>query len=253
MRKTLLTALLAALLFSNNVSAQAIPYPHNYDTTSSGASSAQFLGDVKNSPYFKAPDYYNLKSNNKGLTILNKYKTYQQTTEFTCGGAAALTVLHHYGNDKFDELQISKLMGTNYARNASNELGTSTKQMVDFFKSIGWRVDSSLERADKDGVSFANIEDFTKFVQENLKNNRPVMVENMYWGGHWRVIIGYDTMNTPQLHDDVLIFMDSYDTQDHKQDGYGVQTLAGFYYTWVDQDVMPKSQRIQQWLVATPE
>ncbi len=48
------------------------------------------------------------------------------------------------------------------------------------------------------------------------------MVESINWGGHWRVIIGYDTMNTEQTHDDILIMMDSYDVADHKQDGYVV-------------------------------
>lgn len=252
MRKIYLLSLALAMLISSSAWAKAIPYPADYDTKSSGASSAQLLGDVKDSPYFKTPDYYNMKSNDKGLTIISHYPTYQQTTEFTCGGAAALTVLYYNGNQEFQELQMSKLMGTNYGRNANNEMGTSTKQMVDFFKGLGWQVQSSLDTANKDGISFTTLEEFTEFVQKNLKNNKPIMVENMYWGGHWRVIIGYDTMNTPQLHDDVLIFMDSYDTQDHKQDGYGVQSLAGFYYTWLDQDVMPKDQRIQQWLIASP-
>lgn len=253
MRKLTVLIFFVTCLFANTVWAKAIPYPANYDILSSGASSALPRANVPNSAYFKSPDFYNLQSNNKGLTMLSKYHTYQQTTEFTCGGAAALTVLYHYDHKNFEELQISTIMGTNYERNANNELGTSTKQIADFFKNLGWQVKSSLDNINNKAISFDTVEDFSKFAQANLKNNAPIMVENMYWGGHWRVIIGYDTMNTAQLDDDVLIFMDSYDTQDHSQDGYTVQTLAGFYYTWKDQDVMPQTQRVQQWLIATPK
>ena len=79
------------------------------------------------------------------------------------------------------------------------------------------------------------------------------MVENMYFGGHWRVIIGYDTMNTPQLQDDVLIYADSYDTNDHNQDGYSVESLQMFYYTWMDLGMMPADQQVQQWITASPK
>ena len=44
------------------------------------------------------------------------------------------------------------------------------------------------------------------FVQKELKAGHPIMVENVFMGGHWRVIIGYDTMGTQTIADDVLIF-----------------------------------------------
>ena len=74
----------------------------------------------------------------------------------------------------------------------------------------------------------------------------------MYWGGHWRVIIGYDTMNTEKTTDDVIIFMDSYDVLDHRQDGYTVQAAEGLFYTWKDMEYLPKGERVQQWLTARP-
>ncbi len=78
------------------------------------------------------------------------------------------------------------------------------------------------------------------------------MVESINWGGHWRVIIGYDTMNTEQTHDDILIMMDSYDVADHKQDGYVVQSMEKFYYTWVNINMLPTEQKVQQWLTVNP-
>ncbi|WP_346353051.1 C39 family peptidase [Azotosporobacter soli] len=224
---------------------RVIAYPAGYDTTKEGASSYNGIGNVENSPYFPSLDVYNLQPT-ATLTILPRYKTYQQTTEITCGPAAALTVLHHFGNTSWQEKEIAKIMATKAV------VGTDTQGMVAFFKAIGWDVKSSLTSANKEGVSFAKEEDFKNFVLENLRNNTPIMVENIDWSGHWRVIIGYDTMGTDTLADDVLIMADSYDTGDHKQDGYVVQSSEKFYYMWFDAHMLPKGQQTQQWLSAKP-
>jgi hypothetical protein len=218
-----------------------IPYPSGYDITSEGASSYNGVGNVRNSPYYKALDFYNMKSTDS-LTILSKYKTYQQTTEVTCGPAAALTVLYYSGNTNWDERKIANIMGTKLVT------GTDTSGMVKFFKTIGWDVKSSLTTAKKDGTTFANVKEFKEFVISNLKDNTPIMVENIDWGGHWRVIIGYDTMGTETVADDVLILADSYDTADHFQDGYVVNPVEKFYYMWFDSHMLPKGQKTQQWL-----
>ena len=79
------------------------------------------------------------------------------------------------------------------------------------------------------------------------------MVENVEFGGHWRVIIGVDTMGTEIISDDVLIFDDPFDTSDHKQDGYAVGSLDRFYWMWFDYCMLPKKERNQPWLIATPK
>lgn len=229
----------------NTEESHVIPYPAGYDTTSEGASSYNGLGNVKQSSYFAVQDFYNLQSTNT-LTLLPHYKTYQQTTEITCGPAAALTVLVHFGNTSWTEKEIAKIMDMKPA------VGTDTKGMVKFFKQIGWDVTSSLNSADKNGTTFATVKDFEDFVIANLKNNTPMLVENIDWGGHWRAIIGYDTMGTDTTADDVLILADSYDTSDHSQDGYNVNSVERFYYMWFDAHMLPKDQQNQQWLVAKP-
>lgn len=221
-----------------------IPYPSGYNITSEGASSYNGVSNVKNSPYYSNLDFYNMKST-ETLTILPRYKTYQQTTEVTCGPAAALTVLYYSGNTSWDELKIAKIMGTKQGT------GTDTRGMVKFFKAIGWDVKSSLTTAKKDGTTFASVKDFKDFIISNLKNNTPIMVENIDWGGHWRVIIGYDDMGTETVSDDVLILADSYDTADHSQDGYSMSPVEKFYYMWFDAHMLPKDQQTQQWLTAT--
>ena len=78
------------------------------------------------------------------------------------------------------------------------------------------------------------------------------VVENVEWGGHWRVIIGYDTMRTENTLDDVLIMADPYDTCDHKQDGYVVNNGEKFFSMWFDHSMLPEEQREQPFIVASP-
>ena len=60
----------------------------------------------------------------------------------------------------------------------------------------------------------------------------PIIVGWNDWGGHWQVIIGYDTMGTDTTQDDVIIVADPYDTTDHNQDGYGVYGAERFLYNF---------------------
>ena len=78
-------------------------------------------------------------------------------------------------------------------------------------------------------------------IQDFLKKGIPVMVAWNDWGGHWQVIIGYDTMGTETTQDDVLIVADSYDTTDHNQDGYGIYPAERFYYNWTMYDFFSKN------------
>ena len=194
-----------------------------------------------NSIYYKHPDFYNMTSTDDRI-ILPNYPTYQQTTEYTCGPACALTVLNYFTPHNFDEKILAKEMKTKPGA------GTSLGNMVKFFKGLGWDVQSSLDTPPMDEFAFQ------KFVIKNLSEGKPIIVENVEFGGHWRVIIGCDTLGTPDdLYDDVLIFADSYDTSDHDQDGYTSGSLDRFYYMWFDHCILPKKERNQPWLIATPK
>lgn len=102
-------------------------------------------------------------------------------------------------------------------------------------------------------MPFKNFGEFRELVLENLALGRPIMVENIEWGGHWRVIIGYDGAGTEVTQDDVLIFAEPYDTTDHEQDGYSFGSARRFYSMWFDHSMLPKKQRKQPWLVAYPK
>lgn len=97
-QKKLFAALLvaaSALLMLGMSNENQIPYPSNYDTKSAGASSYNGLANVPKSPYFQQLDFYNMQPTDS-LVLLPKFRTYQQTTEYTCGPAAALMVVEHF-------------------------------------------------------------------------------------------------------------------------------------------------------------
>ena len=52
------------------------------------------------------------------------------------------------------------------------------------------------------------------------------MVEWMDWGGHWVVVVGYDTRGTDTVWDDVIIFADSVDCHDDRVDGITYATTG---------------------------
>ncbi len=226
---------------------RTIPYPKGLDTGASGASSYQNSGDHPYSPYFLHPDFYNMKSN-ENLTIISNYKTYQQTTEYTCGPSAALTVLVHFNCSGWNETGLAAEM------NSSEDVGTSVRQMVDFFKGIGWEVCSSEDEGIlKDGATFNDSSEFTLWVINSLTNNVPIMVDWLDWGGHWQALIGYDTSGTASFGDDILILADPYDTSDHLQDGYYVFPAERFYYMWQDNYPEDPGKSLQPWLIAKPK
>ncbi len=201
---------------------------------------AAFTANHDDSIYYPRLDFYNMPATADRL-ILAHYPTRQQETEYSCGAAAALSVLNYFGRDDFDEPTLMEALHT------KPQIGTSLGNMVKFFKDLGWDVQSSLDAPPMDEFAFQ------KFVVENLSQGKPIMVENVEFGGHWRVIIGVDTLGTDDLYDDVLIFADPYDTSDHNQDGYTFGSLDRFYWMWFDHNMLPEAERNQPWLVATPK
>ena len=210
-----------------------------------GPAAVQGQSDVKDSPYFKTVDVYNMKSGGS-LLLLEKYKTHQQHTGYTCGPAAALTVVQHFlGKAPDSEMEMAKIMETHPA--GVKDPGTNTRGMSRYFEQKGWIVKNAL----KDG-SPDTYKKFLKFVDENLKQGIPIMVENVEWGGHWRVIIGHDTMGDANEVNDVLILADPYDTSDHNQDGYSFVSAERFYYMWFDAQLFREKEKMRQWLTAVP-
>ena len=107
-----------------------------------GADAYNNAGDNLNSKFYKAPDFYNMVSDEQ-ITIIPKFKTMQQTTEWSCGNVTALMVLENLGIKGFTEMQLAEMMGSSVDKDvegakpgsANNffEYGTNVKQLYDFF------------------------------------------------------------------------------------------------------------------------
>ena len=198
--------------------------------------------EVANSPYYKKVDVYNLVSQ-KDRIVLPRFRTRQQRTEFTCGPVAAMMVVDYYLGECHDgELEIAKIMGTHTTK------GTTISGMAKYFNHLGWDVVSSEGKKAPD-----NYEDFIAWVRQNLQKKTPIIVENVDWGGHYRVIIGYDGMGSDHQGDDVLMMADPYDTTDHTRDGYNIVSAERFFYMWFDHQLFEKSQQSRPYIIAKPK
>jgi ABC-type bacteriocin/lantibiotic exporters, contain an N-terminal double-glycine peptidase domain len=198
-----------------------------------GADSVERLGDHQDSPYFSRLDFYNMESTDT-LTILPKFKTIQQTSEWSCGVTAALMVIDYYGKlSDHDEASLAKLRTQGDAPGA-----TSLSQAIAIFDAVGgFELQTTLDYGEAIHDEFS-----LETIQAFLKDGIPVMIGWNDWGGHWQVIIGYDTMGTETEQDDVLIVADPYDTTDHNQDGYGVYGAERFIYNFTMYDFFDDSE-----------
>ena len=208
-----------------------------------GASALGGALDDPDSGYYVINDYYNMKSGG-GLHILSGFETFQQTTEYTCGPAAALMVLNHYGNHDYNELGICRLTGTD------DEKGTSVEGLAGFFEGIGWKVESNAQTEPR----FGDISDAEEFIIRKIDEGTPVMVDWEDWRGHWQVIAGIDTCGNNSPYDDVVIMADPYDVTDHYQDGYYTVPFGRFFDMWREGPCAQKADPYEQpYVIAVPE
>ncbi len=226
-----------------------IPYKTDL-SKEDGADSVERTADHKGSPYFNQLDFYNMESNDT-LSIISNFKTYQQTSEWSCGVCSALMVLDHY--DKLDDYTEEDL--AKFRSNGLTPEATTLKQEIEIFEKVGgFQLESTYDYMDDEDALYEATS--LKAIEDHIKKGEPVIVAWNDWGGHWQVIIGYDNMGTDTTQDDVIIVADSYDTTDHNQDGYGVYPAERFYYNWTMYDFFEKQgieERNNLFLVAKPE
>ena len=198
--------------------------PYSCDLSAEdGADSVERQGDHQGSPYFNTLDFYHLESSDT-LTILSHFKTQQQTSEWSCGVSSALMVLNWYG--KLGDYNEESLAA--YRSNGLEPGATSLSQLIEIFQGVGgFDLYSTYDCQDQVHEVFT-----FDYIQKTLAAGNPIMVGWNDWGGHWQVIIGYDTMGTETTQDDVVIVADPYDTTDHNQDGYGVYSAERFLYNF---------------------
>ena len=246
----LVALLLAVLLLLPGAAAYAAPaihaidYPENYPSAADEDGADAFGGSLNHpqSAYYAINDYYNMESEDS-LHILEKFETYQQTTEYSCGPSCALMVLNRFGADDYNELQLAEMMGSDHSR------GTSVEGMAKFFTDQGWSVEVNASTEPK----FADFHEAESFLIEKLDAGVPVLVNWEDWRGHWQVVIGLDTCGTEDPYDDVVILADPYDVTDHYQDGYYIFPFGRFFDMWREGPCAAKTEPyVQAYVVARP-
>lgn len=224
--------------------------PHAVDLSpEDGADSVERLGDHADSPYFAHPDYYHMQSSDT-LTILTGFQTMQQTSEWACGVTSTLMVLNWYDRlGDWNEESLAALRHSLEGTELADYPGTTLRQAMDIFDGVGgFTYTTNLDYEDPSSEVWMDT------IQGWLAEGKPVMVCWNDWGGHWQVIIGYDTMGTETQQDDVFIVADPYDTTDHCQDGYGVLMAERFLYNFSMYGAFPEEEGGSDFLflVASP-
>lgn len=116
----------------------------NYDEYG-GADAYDNSGDHPDSKYYVNPDFYNMESDEQ-ITIIPKFKTIQQTTEWSCGNAATLMVLNHFGKADLTEMDLAVGMNSSVdidtpgalpgTANNFCEYGTDVARMYQFLSNM---------------------------------------------------------------------------------------------------------------------
>jgi hypothetical protein len=100
---------------------------------------------------------------------------------------------------------------------------TYLRHLLQIFDAVGGVKYVSTFDYDRDDITPSLFIDF-------LKQGAPVIIGTNEWGGHWQIVIGYDTKSTETTADDVLVLADPYDRTDHREDGYIVYPLENLYH-----------------------
>ena len=179
-------------------------------------------------------DVYNMESN-ANRTILSKFKTYQQTSEYSAPCACIIMALTYYGDTPPSERQCMKDFGVidpnNFEPNEEFFEKIKMKKTEEYINSLGYTTTSN-ENFTEENFPFNRTDQFTSWVKEILKNNETIMVLWSDWSGTTSLIIGVDDMGHEAGDDQVVILADTYDTSDHLNDGYYILGLDKFFYNW---------------------
>ncbi|MBF0314920.1 MAG: C39 family peptidase [Oligoflexia bacterium] len=171
--------------------------------------------------------------------LLHSY-SYQQTTDYTCGPASLVTLLHYYGFYG-DELMIATEMGTR-DRSHKNP-GTSPQQMVDWLETHGFSVVWGEEATgDREGL---------RIIRESLINRNPILVEWIDWGGHWALVVGYLSGGKSDGSEDTIILADPAAHYNGNKSGLTYANAERFYSMWFDAFCFEKIMR-RTYIIATP-
>lgn len=159
---------------------------------------------------------------------------FQQTTDYTCGPASAVSLLKFYGL-KGDEMTLAKQMKS--VSGAGTNIANLAKGLEQQGFSVKWALDGSLQ-----------------MLRANLARKVPTIVGWMDWGGHYVICVGYDDRGTENVYDDLIVFADPADFYDGVRDGLTWFNAKRFESMWMvrgDTAAMPWVKGM--YVVATPK
>ena len=177
--------------------------------------------DILNSKYYNFVDVFNMKSSDS-LILLEKFKTYQQTSEYSCGLASLIMAAYYIDGRILNETDLNMKAGT-------NKNGTNPYNLEKVISDLGYTYESKYNFTEAILPS-RDEETFSNYIKESLRNKEPIIILSNDWAGHYTVIIGYDDMGNDKIEDDVIIIADPYDTTDHINDGYTIFNYERYYY-----------------------
>ncbi|MDD4137420.1 MAG: C39 family peptidase [Methanoregula sp.] len=188
--------------------------------------------------YYTGINFDTLKSNDH-LTVIPLKSYRQQVTNYSCGAVAAMTVMSYYGkpanNTDAEEILIAHEMN----RNVTDRTGINPEQLSSWFSRNGWNATWGT------GGS-------RQMLLDNLKAGVPTVIEWIDWGGHWVVVVGYDTRGTENIWDDVIIVADSVDCHDDREDGITYANYGEFDAMWFDAHYFPDNMSNRAYVIAVP-
>ena len=228
-------------------------YPY-LDTNLSGAAGVERSGDVAQSPYYQLDDFYGTEAEvqkavgSDTLDIIDNFSTIQQSTEFSCGVTSAYMAMYNYGmipEDKDGKLlesdaSLSKIRQVDKETGLGEATATYVEGLDEVFAYMTdtygqkWAVASDQDYVYDDwgyAVLGEKYQD-NELIPYLIENDVPMLIGWDEWGGHWQAVIGYDDMGTEATQDDVVILADAYDTTDHNQNGYVIESFERLLYGW---------------------
>jgi len=163
--------------------------------------------------------------NDKNIKLLD-IKDHQQTTDYTCGPAAVMSLLNYYGKlddskmNHATELELAKEMGTN------DDYGTTAKNIAQWLEKHNFE------------VKYGTKGDI-KLLYESIDKGIPVLVDWIDWGGHWTLVSGYQKLGKTIDDDkDTLFMVDPAVHFNNVKTVYGLSAINPdrFQYMWQDSE-----------------
>ena len=193
-----------------------------------------------------AANYYEMKPNPYYLSL--GVKGYQQTTDYTCGPAAVMSLLHWYnilGDEAMNhdtEMRIAREMGTGGIGHKNP--GTPPYKLEAWLQKNGFEVELGYNGS-------------LEMLRKNLAQGIPTLVEWIDWGGHWVVVTGYYAASeSPAQGVDSIFFADPavHWTTDYNPDGISSFNALRFQDMWFDAKYLNPGNLVNNvYIIAVPQ